>query len=104
MVRVRPQMREAAAASSKNISKKSPRRKSSRVSLGSVRRTSKYCCIIGVSFSGADDMGDDANGKRGGRHEKICGEVGEGLRRLTTYFHLWALIPEFPADDAEGRG
>src|SRR5471030_427935 len=41
-------------ASSKNISKKSPSRKSRRVSRGRPRLTSKYCCIIGVSFCSVD--------------------------------------------------
>src|SRR6185295_15823425 len=57
-VSVMPSNRAAVTASSKNISKKSPSRKSSRVSRGSPRFTSKYCCIIGVSLAASTDIGE----------------------------------------------
>ena len=51
LVNVSPRIREPSAASSWNISKKSPSRKSSSVPAGRPRLTSKYCCIIGVGRS-----------------------------------------------------
>src|SRR3954454_6943281 len=81
-VNVSPSSFEAMTASSKNISKKSPNRNRSRVSRARPRRTSKYCCIIGVSLT-ASDMGrwrEEVNDETGEIHEKIYALCGAAFR------------------------
>src|SRR3954463_6298887 len=92
LVNVSPSSREAVTASSKNISKKSPRRKSSKVSRGKPRFTSKYCCIIGVSF--ASDIAAECSEEGVARsEEKSAAPVADlsprhSLRAVDTFFRV----------------